>query len=111
MATGVYTDIELIVIRWLERHKIQFEAQSSLMGGFYALGGAVVDFIILAEMLAWRVQGEYYHKGVTKEGTDIIQKEILDGLGYTTVDIWGDDIKTRADQTLRLALQGQEQLR
>jgi len=109
MATGAYTDIELIVIKWLEKHKIPFEAQSSLMGGFYQLGGSVVDFII--GDLAWRIQGEYWHRGVEKTGSDIIQKEQLTALGYTVVDLLADDLENRLDQTLNLALQGQEMLR
>lgn len=107
--TIVASDIELKVIGWLERRGIQYAFQTSLAGGHFSLGGAVVDFII--ERLAWRVQGGYYHTGVTKEGSDIIQKEMLSALGYTVVDIFGDDLADdRIDNTLQLALMGQEVL-
>ena len=110
MTTGVYTDLELIVMGWLEKHKILFEAQSSLMGGFFQLGGAVVDFIVEPN-LAWRVFGEYWHSGVEKTGSDIIQKEHLTALGYTVIDLWEDNLRNRLDETLRLALEGQEMIR
>lgn len=111
MSTGVYTDIELIVIKWLEKHKIQFEAQSSLRGGFYTLGGAVVDFLLPARRLAWRIFGEYWHRGVTKEGSDTIQREMLGELGWVVVDLWSDDIENRLNETLTRALRGEEMLR
>ena len=104
------TDIETIVYGWLTKKGIVFQFATSLRGGFYQLGGAVVDFILPARMLAWRVMGEYYHRGVVKEGSDIIQKELLAELGYVVVDIWGDDIEDRLEETLTKALRGEEVL-
>ena len=104
------SDIETIVYNYLVRHKIPFQFATSLAGGFFELGGAVVDFLVEPN-LAWRVMGEYYHRGVTKEGSDLIQREMLEGLGYIVVNIWGDDIKDRLEETMRLALQGEEMLK
>jgi len=109
MTTQVMSDIEAIVYDYLTKRGISFRFQTSLAGGFYELGGSVVDFLVEPN-LAWRVMGEYYHRGVIPEGKDIIQKEMLTGLGYVVVDLWGDDIKDRLEQTMRLALQGQEML-
>lgn len=111
MVMPVMSDVETIVYGWLTKRKIVFNFATSLRGGFYQLGGAVVDFILPNRMLAWRVMGEYYHRGVVKEGSDIIQKELLGQLGYVVVDIWGDDIENRLEETMRLALQGQEMLK
>lgn len=111
MAQTPMTDIEEIVYNWLTRRGIPFRFQTSLMGGFYQLGGAVVDFLLDDSRLAWRIFGEYYHRGVTKEGSDLIQREQLTQLGWRVVDIWGDDIRDRTDQTLGLALEGREVLR
>jgi hypothetical protein len=110
MSTIVATGIELITLRWLNKHKVNYMFQTSLAGGFYELGGAVVDFFLPDRMMAWRVMGEYWHKGVVKEGRDQMQKEILMALPDidTVVDIWGADLETRPDETLRLALEGQE---
>ncbi len=107
----VQTDIEAIVYGWLTDRKISFGFQTSLRGGFFQLGGAVVDFLIPDRNLAWRVFGEYYHRGVTKEGSDLLQKEMLTELGWVVVDLWGDDILERTKETLSLALEGQEVLR
>ena len=109
MTTGVYTDLELIVMGWLNRRGIVYSFQTSLAGGHYQLGGSVVDFLI--GNLAWRVQGEYWHRGVEKTGSDIIQKEQLTALGYTVVDLLEDDLRSRLDETLRLALEGREMVR
>ena len=109
MGEQVGTDIELVIILWLTKRGIDFQFQSSLMGGFYELGGAVVDFIVQG-YLAWRVFGEYWHRGVRKEGSDAVQREMLENLDFTVVDIWSDDIESRLDETLTKALQGEEML-
>ena len=105
------SDIEAIVYQWLTRKNIEFQFQTSLMGGFYQLGGTVVDFLIPSRNLAWRVQGEYFHSGVTKEGSDLIQREMLTELGWTVVDLFSNDIIDKTDETLTKALQGIEMLR
>ena len=113
MVSAVATDIEIIVMRWLDARNINYRFQTSLLGGHFQLGGAVVDFIITARNLAWRVMGEYWHRGVSKTGQDLIQKEMLNELGYTVVDLLSDDIEdpTRRDETLTKALRGEEMLR
>ena len=111
MQTRIATDIELIVLQWLDRHKIIYEFQSSLMGGFFELGGAVVDILLREDNIAIRIFGTYWHKGVEKTGSDIIQKEMLTTEGWTVVDLWSSDLESRLDETMRLALQGVEILR
>ena len=112
MVTQVASDIEIIVIEWLTKRNIDFQFQTSFSGGFFELGGAVVDFLLPELRLALRVQGEYFHKTVEKTGQDIIQKEMLSALGWTVVDLWESDLKdpARLGQTMKLALQGQEML-
>jgi len=109
MVDIVASDLELLVIGWLNRKGIDYDFQTSLMGGHYSLGGSVVDFTI--GDLAWRVMGEYFHKGVEKTGSDIIQREQLVAMGYTVVDLLADDLENRLNETLTLALQGQEMLK
>ena len=111
--TTVATDIELIVIHWLDRKRIAYQFQTSLAGGFYELGGAVVHFFLPDRQLAWRIFGEYWHKGVTKSGTDAIQKEMLTAEGWTVVDLWSSDIEdpVRREEALIKALRGEEMLR
>jgi len=108
---GIYTDIEKIVIDWLTRHNIEFQFQTSIKGGFFELGGAVVDFLIPDLWLAWRVQGEHWHRGIAPEGRDLIQREMLAEMGYTVVDLWGEDITNKTNETLTKAMLGEEMLR
>lgn len=109
-AEQTYTVPEGIVLEWLDHRKIPYQFQTSLGGGFFALGDAVVDFIVEGS-LAWRVSGEYRHTGVTKEGSNLIQREMLTGLGFVVIDLWENDIMERLEETLTKALQGQEMLR
>ena len=105
------SNLEALVYHWLVQRNILFDFQSSLMGGHFALGGAVVDFILVENNIALRVAGEYWHKGVEKTGSDIIQREQLVAMGYTVVDLLADDLENRLNETLTLALQGQEMLK
>jgi len=107
----ILSDIEQLVYDWLTKRQIPFESQVSVRGGVFSLGGAKIDFILIESRICLRIQGEYYHTGVTKEGSDIIQKEMLSALGYTVVDIWGQDLLNRLDETLTKALLGEEMLK
>ncbi len=111
MVTQTATDIELIAIRWLEKRNISFEFQSSLMGGFFELGGAVVDFLFAERNMLWRIMGDYWHQNIGTEGRDMLQRELLESEGWRVVDIWGSDITERTEETLTKALRGQEMLR
>jgi len=108
----VMTDIEAIVAGWLTERKIDFEFQSSMLGGFYELGGAVVDFLLRDSGLAWRVSGEYWHRGIVPEGRDLIQRETLMAEGWVVVDIFGQSLETpdEVEATLTKALRGEEVL-
>ena len=105
---AIYTKPETIVLRWLEKHNIAYLPQVNLEGGHYELGGAVVDFILTELDIALRVQGMYWHEGVAKKGMDDIQREMLEGKGLTVVDLWEEDIELRLEETMTLAIQGQE---
>jgi len=102
---------EAIVYDYLTKRKIPFQFQSSLMGGIYELGGAVVDFVLPELNIGLRVQGEYWHRGVTKSGSDLIQKENLSALGLIVVDLQEDDLKERPTETMEKALRGEEMLK
>jgi len=105
----IMTNIEALVVGWLNRHKIEYQFQTSLSGGFYELGGAVVDFLVEPN-LAWRVMGEYWHQGVEKSGSDVIQREMLEAEGWIVIDLWGDDLENRLNETLTKAIRGEQML-
>jgi len=106
------SDIEKIIYDWLVKRKIPFEFQSSLMGGRYSLGGAVVDFVITDLNILIRAHGDYWHKQMSQQASDVVQRELLESQGWTVVDIWGSALDTPAkvNDTLMKALQGQEVL-
>ena len=106
----IMSDIEKIVYDYLIRRGIQFRFQTAFAGGHFELGGTVVDFLLDDLNLAWRVQGEYYHRGVSVEGKDEIQKEMLTALGWVVVDLWSDDIFNQLEETMMKALRGEEML-
>ena len=110
MVQQIMTKPEAIVYRWLTKHDIPFAFETSIAGGHFELGGAVVDFILTELNIALRVQGMYWHEGVAKEGMDDIQREMLEGKGYIVVDIWEDDLEQRLEETMTLAIQGIEML-
>lgn len=107
------SDLEVKVYTWLIKRgfrlNVDFEFQSHLIGGYNReLGDAIVDFVLLKEKIAWRVQGEYWHTSVQEKARDTIQKERLRGLGYTVVDIWETDINERFEYTMQQAIRGVE---
>lgn len=112
MVEIIATDIEIIVLRWLDKRNIIYDFQTSLSGGRFELGGSVVDILIYDLQLAWRVQGLYWHEGVNKKAMDDIQRENLEAIGWTVVDIWSDDLEdsARIEETLTKALRGEEVL-
>jgi len=113
MVTQIASDLEGIVLQWLDKRGItDYEFQSSLMGGRFELGGSVVDFLFPERLLAWRVHGDYWHKQMAQNASDDVQRELLESQGWTVVDIWGSNLETpaRVTETLTKALQGQEML-
>ena len=106
----VLTDIEKIVYNYLTARKIPFQFQSSLAGGYYSLGGSVIDFLLPDLRLGFRVMGEYWHRGISKSGQDLIQRERLSAMGLTVVDLLEEDLHNRLEETMTKALRGEEML-
>ena len=95
---------------WLVKHGTRgWEFQSSLLGGRLQIGGAVVDFLFHFPLMAWRVQGDYYHfRSQQDQALDFIQRLRLIAAGFIVVDILGSDVLNKAtrDRTLDAALAG-----
>ena len=108
----IMSDIEEIVYNFLTKRSIEFEFQSSMLGGRYELGGSIADFTIYELYLIFRVHGDYWHRPITKQATDAVQRELLESQGWTVVDIYGSDLETpeEVNNTLERALQGVEVL-
>lgn len=107
---------ELCGYDWLERRKIVFEFQSSVMGGRRMSGGAVLDFLVYGlsanGVLIWRIQGEYWHTGPEVERKDFVQKMRLRNLKIRgvpvveVVDLWENDVYDRHPEVFELAEAG-----
>ena len=103
------SNLEEIVFEWLTRKNIVFEFQSQLIGGYIrSLGDAIIDFLLPNDNLLFRVMGEYFHSSTKEKARDIIQKQNLEGMGYTVVDLWEDDLLSSPDYVLEHALRGEE---
>ena len=112
-AEFIGSNLEIIVYDWLVRHNIEFSFQSSISGGFYELGGSVVDFILVDLNIALRIMGEYFHQGVAKTASDAMQREMLESEGFIVVDLWGEDLldPDRREEAMSKAIRGEEILK
>jgi very-short-patch-repair endonuclease len=108
----VGSDLEIKVYDWLLRHgfrpNVDFVFQSQLIGlrGVRELGDAIADFFLIKQNLVWRVQGEYWHHTAEQNARDNMQKQRLEGMGYTVLDLWERDLTNRLDFTLNNAVKG-----
>ncbi|KKM98183.1 hypothetical protein LCGC14_1160600 [marine sediment metagenome] len=90
---------------------LDFEFQVPIAGGRAKHGGAVLDFLVhaVAPELAIRVQGEFFHFiDDDAEAADIVERKMLETLGFQVVDILAQDTLTeqRVDEVVGLALLG-----
>jgi len=101
----VFTELEKMGFEY----GVDFQYQSSELGGRQRLGGAVVDFELPLYHIAGRVQGEYWHlrTAETREH-DITQELLLMGRGWTVVDMMATEIVVRARVIVRMFLEGRE---
>jgi len=90
-----------------------FRFQVGVNGGRGELGGAIIDLLVesVAPAIAIRVQGEFFHfiDDPSRE-SDILQRQMIESLGFTVVDILAQDTlsRQRVDEVVRLALLGME---
>jgi hypothetical protein len=98
---------ERILYGWLTIHKVLFDYQTSVLGGRAVPGGAVLDFVVYDKPtpIAIRVMS-YWHK--TTEWGDEIQRQAVEELGYTVVDVdeWEINDLTKLEGKMREILFG-----
>lgn len=68
-----------------------FVFQVSLFGGRQEIAGMVADFAFYPRALIVRVQSDW-HLGWEAQTRDDNQREILEGQGWTVLDLWDDTI-------------------
>lgn len=103
---------EYLVYRELRRQRMEegrdFIFQANELGGRNRLGGAVIDFELPYLKIAGRVQGEYWHLSSRQAREhDIIQALLLEGKGWTVVDMLAEEVYTRVHHIVGLFLQGE----
>jgi len=106
------SELEKKVFSWLTRNEVPFETQVPMFGGAGEVGSATVDFILAERNLALRTMGSYWHSTIEAKARDEFGKEQLIGRGYTVVDLHEENLTDeRIENTMQLALQGQEAIR
>lgn len=87
-----------------------FVPQASILGPTGEGLVAKVDFLVVREVrpMVWRVQGEYWHYGLgtSKRAHDALQRRMLEGLGYSVIDLDERDIMRRLEYIVEEAIQG-----
>jgi len=106
------SSLEKKVHNWLTKNKIPFNTQETMFGPYGELGSAVVDFIIGDRNLALRIMGSYWHSSIESKARDEFGKEQLINKGYIVVDLREEDLAdNKIENTMKLAMQGQEMLK
>ncbi len=95
---------------WLTKHNIEFDFQSSMMGGRLQLGGLVSDFLLpqRSPPMVLNVQGIFWHYfGPNADRQkDQRQQDQLENMGYQVINLDEDMILERLDYVMRAAMQG-----
>ncbi len=100
---------EWLVYNELTRMNIEFDYQSSQMGGRQERGGAVVDFMIDSLGLAINVNSTYWHYGRPgARQADRLQREQLEAMGITIVYVDEEDLLRNARYYVQAALRGED---
>lgn len=93
---------ERVVYKLLTDRHMEFDFQSSLVGGRLELGGVVADFVLPRPPVVIRVQGRFWHGDFDRETGNLIngnleqgrrdddQRAILEDMGYYCIDFWED---------------------
>lgn len=108
---------ELVAYDWLTTRNIGFDFQSSVLGGIFELGAALVDFAINLPVGYWtllRIQGTYWHTQASVMARDEYQKGRLEKAKYrgrpvkAVVDIWEHRLYEDTGTVMQRALYGLE---
>ena len=113
-ATYAGSFLEFIVWEWLVKVKkqipeVDFQYQSSFLGGRTQFGGFVADFVFPARRMIWNPAGlRWHHTDPADRARDMISRAILTNRGYLVIFLYEDDLINRRDYTLNKAWDGVE---
>lgn len=98
---------EYAIYTALKKLGVDFEFQSSQMGGRLSRGGAILDFYIPDRSLAINIQGLYWHYGSTpRVMNEQLQRAMLESQGIRVIYIDEDAALSNALFYVRDALNG-----
>lgn len=75
---------------------VDFDFQSSMMGGRAELGGLVADFLFPHIRVIVQVQSYWHQISMEYTQRDANQVAILQSMGYTVLEVWPDTINNQA---------------
>ena len=89
-----------------QRVGVDFDFQSPFFGGRTRFGGFIADYFFPRKNEIWRVNGERFHLAKPKDrAKDALAKVQFLQQGYTVLDLWEDDLLSRAQFVLDLAFE------
>ncbi len=97
---------ELSIARELERMGLAYEFQTSFMGGRMVAGGLVADFYLPNYSLIISVLGEYFHYGLQRTASDVLQALGMNSQGISTIFIDESDALKNPRYYIQEALRG-----
>ncbi len=95
---------EYLTIQKKQEVGLDFDFQSPFFGGRNRFGGFIADFFFPQKQEIWRVNGERFHLAKPRDrAKDALAKVQFIQDGFSVVDLWEDDLLTRATFVLDLA--------
>ena len=99
-----YITWKFLVEEKKQRPGLDFIFQYPLLGGRTRFGGFILDFYFPRKSEGWRVQGERFHLAKPENrAKDFQAAVILSQRGIRVIDLWEDDLLSRAIFVLDLA--------
>ena len=102
------TETETKIATWLDNKRINYNFQSSLVGGRSELGGMIIPFIVPDFNLALRIRNQDLYDGVSQTALARIERAQLHNLGFVVVDAHEEDITRNIDEVMNRAIEGRE---
>ncbi|MCJ7612142.1 MAG: hypothetical protein MUP19_07760, partial [Candidatus Aminicenantes bacterium] len=102
------TETEGKIAVWLDNKRINYNFQSSLVGGRAELAGMDIPFIIPDFNLALRIRNQDLYDGVSQTAIARMERAQLHNLGFVVVDAHEEDITRNIDEVMNRAIEGRE---
>jgi len=105
---NLMTETEGKIATWLDNKRINYNFQSSLIGGRSELAGMIIPFIVPDFNLALRIRNADLYDGVNQTAVARMERAQLHNLGFVVVDAHEEDITRNVDEVMNRAIEGRE---